>query len=165
MHISTPKPIMVAWSPRGGFIAWECLTDGITCEAALIRLTETENYSQRIKLIRKVAIELGLFHDRGAEHGDLKSSNILVLDIESKNPRVYFTDVDASKFYHFLPFARRVRDLARLYAALYPFVSNFEVRYFLRRYLKMQSDDINLRQLIVAVRDRAEKKIIQKHLK
>ncbi len=88
---------------------------------------------------------------------------MLILDVDGKNPRVSFTDIDAAKFYNYLPWTRRVRDLARLYAALYPFISNPEIRYFLRIYLKRQNENIDLRHLIVSVQERAEKKIIQKH--
>ena len=163
LHISTPKPLLVAWSPLGGIIVWECLSNGITSEAALLRHAQPANKKQKLRIIRKIALGLALMHDRGAEHGDLKSSNILILDVDGENPRVYFTDVDAAKFYSYIPWNRRIRDLARLYAALYPFISNAEVRYFMSIYLKRQSEDIDVRQLIVSVRDRAEKKIIQKH--
>ncbi len=163
LHINTPKPLMVAWSPAGGVIVWESLSNGITSEAALLRFSESKNKKQRIRIIRQIAVELALFHDRGAEHGDLKSSNLLILDVDGKNPRVSFTDVDAAKFYSYLPWTRRVRDLARLYAALYPFISNPEIRYFLRAYLKRQNENIDLRHLIVSVQERAEKKIIQKN--
>jgi len=163
LHINTPKPLMVAWTPNGGIIVWECLSNGITSEAALLRYSQSNNKKQKLKIIRKIALQLALMHDRGAEHGDLKSSNILILDVAGKDPNVYFTDIDAAKFYSYLPWTRRIRDLARLYAALYPFVSNPEVRYFMRIYLKNQSENIDIRQLIVSVRDRAEKKIIQKH--
>jgi len=165
MHINTPKPVLVAWSERGGFIVWECLSAGISCEAALIRLTELGDDERKIDLIRKIALEIGLLHDRGVEHGDLKSSNVLILNAYEKNARVYLTDVDAAKFYSYIPFSKRVRDLARLYAALFPFVSNYEVRFFLRRYLRLQSEEIDVRQLILSVRERAQKKIIQKHYK
>jgi len=163
LHINTPKPLMVAWTPNGGIIVWECISNGITSEAALLRYSQSNNKKQKLKIIRKIALQLALMHDRGAEHGDLKSSNILILDVAGKNPNVYFTDIDAAKFYNYLPWPRRIRDLARIYAALYPFVSNPEVRYFMRIYLKNQSENIDIRQLIVSVRDRAEKKIIQKH--
>jgi len=163
LHINTPKPLMVAWSQMGGVIVWESLSNGITSEAALLRYSESKNKKQRIKIIRQIAVQLALFHNRGAEHGDLKSSNLLILDVDGKYPRVSFTDIDAAKFYNYLPWTRRVRDLARLYAALYPFVTNPEVRCFLRIYLKQQNENIDLRHLIVSVQERAEKKIIQKH--
>jgi len=162
LHINTPKPLLVAWTPTGGVIVWEHLSNSITSEAALLRYSQSNHRKQRMKLIRETAVQLALLHNRGAEHGDLKSSNLLILDVDGKNPKVYFTDVDAAKFYRHLPWARRVRDLARLYAALYSFLSSPEIRYFLRIYLKRQNEDIDIRQLIVSVQDRAEKKIIQK---
>ena len=152
---------MVAWTPNGGIIAWNCLDNALTSEAALLRYTDSNN--EKNKLIRCVAVELALFHDRGAMHGDLKSSNILIKNANSSKPKVFFTDVDAAKFYKYLPWHLRIRDLARLYAALYPFMDGADARSFMRYYLKNQSEDINIRQLIVSVQDRAEKKIWQKH--
>ncbi|RLD09992.1 MAG: hypothetical protein DRI44_07225 [Chlamydiae bacterium] len=165
LHINTPKPLLVAWTSRGGIIAWESLSNAITSESALLRFSTPNLKKQKLKIIREIAAQIALLHNSGTEHGDLKSSNLLILNIDEKNPRAFFTDLDAAKFYNFIPWPRRIRDLARLYAALYPFVSNPEIRYFMRIYLKKQNEIIDVRQLIVSVRDRAEKKIIQKGMK
>ncbi len=160
LHIKTATPVLTAWSPRGSFIAHKFLSEVISIESAL---KNSNTKKQREKLIRQTANELALLHDRGAEHGDLKASNLLVSNFGDSKQEVLFTDIDAVKFHSSVPFNRRIRDLSRLYAALYPFVSNYEVRYFLRIYLKRQTEYTESRQIIIAVRDRAEQKIWEKH--
>ena len=160
LHIKTAPPVLVALSPRGSFIAHRYLSEVISIETAL---KNSKTDCQRKKLLRQNAYELALLHDRGAEHGDLKASNILVTNFDNCKQQILLTDIDAVKFYNNIPFNRRIRDLSRFYAALFPFVSNYEVRYFLRIYLKRQAENIELRQIIIAVQDRAEQKIWEKH--
>ena len=160
LHIRTVPPILVAKSPRGSFIANKYLQNFISIETA-IRNSKTD--LQRKKLLRQTANELALLHDRGAEHGDLKASNILVTNFGENKQQILLTDIDAVKFYNNIPFSKRTRDLSRFYAGMYPFVSNFEIRYFLRIYLKRQAENIELRQIIIAVQERAEQKIFEKH--
>ena len=160
LHIKTAPPVMVALSPRGSFIAHKYLSEVISIETAL---KNSKTDTQRKKLLRQTAYELALLHDRAAEHGDLKASNILVTNFGNYKQQILLTDVDAVKFYNSIPFSKRIRDLSRFYAALFPFVSNYEIRYFLRIYLKRQTEIIELRHIIIAVQERAEKKISEKH--
>jgi len=160
LHIKTAPPVMVALSPRGSFIAHKYLSKVISIETA-IKNSKTD--CQRKKLLRQTANELALLHDRGAEHGDLKASNILVTNFADIKQQIMLTDIDAVKFYSNIPFNRRIRDLSRFYAALFPFVSSYEIRYFLRIYFKRQAENLELRQIIIAVQDRAEQKIWEKH--
>ena len=163
LHVNTPKPILVLWTPNGGFLVSEYIADAVTSEAAFLRAQAEGSLARRRMLIHAAAAELGHLHDRGVEHADLKASNVLVTRVDSSAPEILFTDVDAARFYAHLPLSRRVRDLARLHAAFYPYLTNAERRYFLRVYLKQLTEPVSLRALIVAVEERAAGKIIAKH--
>jgi hypothetical protein len=110
-----------------------------------------------------LARETAFMHDRAVAHRDLKGSNLAVSRLASPDVRVFLIDVHPVAFYSYLPWSVRMRDLARLFAALYPFSTAVEQRYFLRVYLKYQTEPIDLRQLIIDVRSRAEEKLYQKH--
>lgn len=162
LHIRVPAPAFVCEKENGGYIAQEYV-DARSIEAAL-RMCEADGARvYREKVIRAAAREIGLMHDRGVAHGDLKASNVFVAGDVTNEVTIYLSDVDAARFYHSLPWHHRVRDLARLYAALYPFISNAESRLFLREYIRRHVTPVEVRPLIEAVQARAERKIHTKH--
>ncbi|NLF38676.1 hypothetical protein GX586_04480 [bacterium] len=163
LHVPTPRPVMVVWTPRGGILVSEYLDGAITSEAALRRLPGAARQNERRALIRTVAAELAHLHDCAAEHGDLKASNALVTGYAPGRFGVFFTDIDAARFYTRIPWSRRVRDLARLHAALFPFAADADRRYFLRVYLSGISEALPVKALIAAIGDRAANKIMTKH--
>ena len=163
LHLPVPQPLLVAWTPTGGFLVQECIPDIMSCDNALRSLSAQAFPQQRRKLIHAMAREVSRMHDRAVAHNDLKGSNLIVSRVTAPDMRVYFIDVHPASFHSYLPWSARVKDLARLYAALYPFCSAAERRYFLRIYLKYQTEPVDIRQLIMDVRERAEEKILQKH--
>ncbi len=162
LHIRVPAPVFVCEKEDGGYIAQEYV-DARSIEAALRMNEGGEGSAFREKVIRAAASEIGLMHDRGVAHGDLKASNIFVTGDVAENVSICMSDVDAARFYHSLPWHHRVRDLARLYAALYPFVTHAESRLFLREYNRRHVAPVELRPLIEAVQTRAAQKIHTKH--
>lgn len=163
LHITTPRSLMVVWTPRGGFLVQEYVPELVTSDFALRSLTVPAFAGQRTRLIHMLARETAFMHDRAVAHRDLKGSNLAVSRLASPDARVFLIDVHPVTFYTYLPWSARARDLARLFAALYPFSTTAEQRYFLRVYLKYQTEPIDLRQLIMDVRSRAEEKLLQKH--
>lgn len=162
LHIRVPAPLFVCRHTTGTFVAQEYV-DARSIEAAL-RVCETpKKRDARTAIIRAAAQEIGLMHDRGIAHGDLKASNVFVKGDAPHTYSIYLSDVDAARFYRAIPWHERIRDLARLYAALYPYVSNAETRFFLRVYMRYQLSPPDTRSLIDAVISRAERKIFTKH--
>lgn len=149
LHVPVPRPVLAMWTDRGEFLIEVALGDVSSLEAALRGETAVRDPRERMKLLRAVATEIGHLHDCGVVHGNLKTTNIHVAATPA-GIRIVFTGNEAVKFRTSLSASDRAADLARLHSLAFPFVNGAERRRFLRLYLKMQSQPVNPRLLMLS---------------
>jgi tRNA A-37 threonylcarbamoyl transferase component Bud32 len=155
--IATPRPIVVCepsrmnwpailsktWQERAAYLATEWAEGAENLHLWAWALAQRP-LEERMKLAagcaRSLGSLVGRMHARGISHGDLKGSNVLVVDRRGGDkPEILETlliDLDDVRIHKHLPYKRQVADLARLAtsAAGHAWVKNSLRRYFLAAY-------------------------------
>ncbi|NQT14122.1 MAG: phosphotransferase, partial [Planctomycetes bacterium] len=123
---------------------------------------------ERLRRAARVAESLGKLigrmHAWQIAHGDLKASNLLIVDREEK-PQSYLIDAEDVRITHRLTSAQRRRDLARLATSLdaHPWVTPTILRRFLRTYLRqLPEKSLDWKRLWRAVSRRTDRLIRRK---
>ncbi len=75
------------------------------------------NLTEKIRVIERLAKTVALMHGRGASHGDLKATNVLIQAREDGPARFFFCDLDSARAGRRTSRRRRIRDLARINAS------------------------------------------------
>lgn len=124
VRIRTPRPLAVVAVRRGGAYYEYLLTEAIPAAISLERwLSDAERQvtGDAFHRRRDVALQLGSqlqrLHRHGFDHRDLKPTNILLSD-RAGRPTVWLIDLDGVWRWPLLPSARRVQNLARLWAGV-----------------------------------------------
>lgn len=168
--ISTPQPLAVVTVTRRGAYHEYLLTEAIPGATSLqqwvrglsSRETSAGLWRDRRTVARELGSQLQHLHQYRFDHRDLKPSNILLSEIT----RVWLIDLDGVWRWPVLPRARRVQNLARLWAGLadQPGVTSTDALRFLLAYLspKQYGEWKSLWRQVVR---RARKKISQKRFR
>jgi len=143
---------------HGDALVQATLGDSASLDAVL-RDTTARDLRVRARMIDAVAGGVGRLHDCGVVHGRLTTTRIFLVATGAHGSRAVFTGLDAARFHRALTAGRRAEDLAPLYALTFPFVSGAERRQFLRRYLRAQSQPVHVRDLLLALVERARHRL------
>ena len=129
--IATPRPLVVCepgrfnaaqpWQQRATYLATEWVEGAENLHLWAWALAERpldERMKHAAGCARSLGTMVGRMHARGISHGDLKGSNVLVVD-GSNNAgnhtlEVFLIDLDDVRIHKRLPHKRQVSDLARL---------------------------------------------------
>ena len=152
--IATPRPIMVceprrsngavaAWQDRPAYLAtqWAEGAENLHLWAwALSKLPRDERMRRAAECAESLGRLVGQMHARQISHGDLKGSNVLIVDggndADNRSLKTLLIDLDGARIHKRLPRGRQVADLARLATsvAAHPWAGNSLVRRFFAAY-------------------------------
>lgn len=139
--IATPRPIVVCrrrrslldkpWRDSPSYIASQWIEGAVNLHLwawSLNSLPPDERLSRAARCAASIGRLVGRMHARRISHGDLKGSNVLILDGQSdaggqsnaggRSLQVFLLDLDAAIIHKRLPRRRQVADLARLATSL-----------------------------------------------
>ncbi|MBM7556942.1 lipopolysaccharide kinase InaA family protein [Halanaerobacter jeridensis] len=133
IDIKTPEPVAVV-EKRGKFnqiIYSYFITKYLDYDYNLLDIVRDEQHPMRKKvknLVPHIARDVRKMHDAGIIHNDLHAGNILVEDINSEEPQLYYIDLNRARIKGELDDKERIKDLARLK------FTNEEQRIFMKEY-------------------------------
>lgn len=164
--IATPRPILVA-HPRHpanrpqSYLATEWIEGAENLHLYGWRLA-AQSPEERLRRAARAAESLGelvgRMHAWQIAHGDLKASNLLIVD-GAGSPQTYVIDAEDVRITRRLTSAQRLRDLARLATSLqaHPWVTPAILCRFLRTYLRqLPEKSLDWKQLWRAVSRRTD---------
>jgi tRNA A-37 threonylcarbamoyl transferase component Bud32 len=153
LHVGAPRPVLAAAGPRGIVTVEDYCGDTVSFEAVVRQGTAVLPRQTERRVVHAVAAAVAFMHSRGVAHSDLRPASML-LTANGEELGVTMTGTDSTRFYTNLPYGQRVRDLAQLYGGLHGLVSDSAVRLFLRAYLRYTQERLDVRQLMLSVRER-----------
>jgi len=168
-RIDTPRPLGMAEKRRSGFctesfLVTEFVEGADNLDTWLARRKQNEALTEEEKqyILEQLATLLCRVHARGFCQRDLKLSNILVRELKQNRGKLQFwlIDTDGMRQKRKLKPARRVRDLARVCAALVQgeLLDESQLNGFVQLYLKGSSvTTAELGRLTERVRKRAKR--------
>lgn len=117
--IPTPQPLLYLEERRFGLVGKSFFVTRAVAPAMTLDSFVAGDFAglgriEKNSLIRTIARELRMMHDRGIRHGDLKAKNILLADAPSEDQKIFLVDLDAVRVKRRLSLKDRSRDLARL---------------------------------------------------
>lgn len=164
--IGTPLPLAylrkheATLRNRSLFVS-ESLPDAVRIEDYLRQFSLARDARKRF--VAHLACTLERLHKRGVYHGDLKANNILVRKGESQEPELLLVDLDGVKFRRRVSSRQRVKDLARLDAALGHLFTIKERLFFFQLYEKGEKEiSRNRKKLLGAITKLSQKKVLEK---
>ena len=148
--IATARPVAVCqvrlgWFRTESFLATEWIEGAENLHIygwRLAGLSPAERLRRAAGSAESLGKLVGRMHARGISHGDLKASNVLVVE-RGAEIETRLIDAEDVRIARRLTLRRRVRDLARLVTGIeaHPWVTRSIVCRFLRSYLRQQGSD------------------------
>ena len=181
--IATPRPIMVceprppngaaaAWQDRLAYLATQWIEGAENLHLwawALSKLPCDERMRYANECAASLGRLVGRMHARQVSHGDLKGSNVLVVDggndSDKQSLKTLLIDLDGARIHKRLPRGRQVADLARLVTsvAAHPWAGNSLGRRFWASYAaEFPRGAVSRKTLWRAVAERSKKLVGKK---